>query len=261
MLGPLMPTDAIPIEKLSFAAYRLQSGDVRQAPSAFISLAHWFEAEKFRAFHRELFDEVMLCPTVRDAKKFATKNKANWRGDWLGLRLRALACGMHYAYLADPTPERWKGTPESIASMLAPFEFPEKFVLGASMAFVGLRDAGTVSILGASTAPSDVVGKRINQVHKRADRLWKLLHWQGRHGCWKVHDWALSQYVPIQYAGADDARLNDEAITMLRNRAQNIVVFEARGGKRMDATIRALRLAKAPMELDLYRVEGDSALD
>ena len=55
----------IPIENLSFAAYRLPMSEGEYgAPAAFISLAQWFEAEKFRPFHRELFDQVMLAPTI-----------------------------------------------------------------------------------------------------------------------------------------------------------------------------------------------------
>jgi hypothetical protein len=51
----------IPIENLSFPAYRLPGDEGEYSPpAAFISLAQWFEAEKFRPFHRDLYDQVML---------------------------------------------------------------------------------------------------------------------------------------------------------------------------------------------------------
>lgn len=250
-----METFDIPIANLSFSAYRLPGEHGRQQPAAFISLAHWFEAEKFRAFHRELFDEVMLCPSIKEARKLATRNRSQWRGDWLAVRVRAMACGMVYASRSEPLSTRWQGSAEDIAKFLAPLGLPERFLLGAATEYVRLRNASMVAFLGANSAPHDVVGKRINVIHKKADRAWTLLHWQGRHGCWRVHDWALSQFVPIVYTGENNARLNADGLSKIGARCKSVVVFEARGGKLMDATIRALRLAKIPVELDLYLVE------
>lgn len=248
---PMDPTDT-PIDQLSFAAYRLAGEKGRQRPAAFISLAHWFEAEKFRAFQPDLFEEVMLCPSIKEARKLATKSKNQWRGDWLAVRVRALACGMVYASRSEPMSTRWHGSAEEIAKFLAPLGLPERFLLGAATEYVRLRNASSVAFLGANSAPHDIVGKRINLIHKKAERAWTMLHWQGRHGCWRVHDWAVSQYIPVVYAGEDDARVNAQGIAQIGARCKSVVVFEKRGGKAMDATIRALRLAKVPVELDLY---------
>lgn len=250
----------IPIDHLSFAAYRLASPAGRQQPSAFISLAHWFEAEKFRAFHPELFEEVMLSPSIKEARKLATRHRSQWRGDWLALRARALACGMVYASRCEPLSPRWKGEAAEIARFLVPLGLPERFLLTAATEYVRLRDSSAIAILGANSAPHDVVGKRINVIHKKAERAWTLLHWQGRHGCWRVHDWAMSQYIPILYAGADDARLNAQGISQIGAGCKSVVVFERRGGKAMDSTIRTLRSAKVPVELDLYQLESTSQL-
>jgi hypothetical protein len=108
-----MPLPEIPVDRLSFAAYRLPGEDgQRRQPSAFLSLAHWFEAEKFRAFAPEVFDQVILCPSGKEARKLARKNATLWRSDWRAVRLRALACGMVFAARSDPDAQRWSGSPQ-----------------------------------------------------------------------------------------------------------------------------------------------------
>lgn len=253
----------IPVERLSFSAYRLpigEPGGIYSAPAAFLSLGQWFEAEKFRAFHPELFEQVLLAPTVREARRLAKSHQANWRGDWLGVRTRALACGLIYASRADRHTERWQGDPAEIAAELAPLELPERFVLSAAHEFVRLRESPLIAFFGAEGAPPETVGRRVNLVHKKAERAWTLAYWQGRHGSWRVHDWAVSQYIPIRYLGEDRGRLNPAAYAKLRDAKVQTVVFEKRKGKTMDSVIRGLRLAKIPVELDLYATDDNPAL-
>jgi hypothetical protein len=172
-----MPPREVPIEALSFPAYRLADADgMRRRPAAFQSLGHWFEAEKFRAFQPDLFDVVMLQPSVKEARKFATQHQPQWRGDWLGVRTRALACGMYYAWQADPAPERWMASASDIIDLLAPLGLPSRFVPGAATEFIRLRAAQRIAFLGAGAAPQDVVGRRVNMVHKK----------QNGRGAWSI---------------------------------------------------------------------------
>jgi hypothetical protein len=253
-----MPVTDIPIEKLSFPAYRLtgvEGGD-RLARSVFLSLNHWFEAEKFRAFHRELFDEVLHQPTAKEARKFAKRNQGQWRGDWLAVRVRAMACGLVYASWADRDSQRWNAPAQEIAQFLAPLGLNERFLNQVALEFVRLRSAPRIAFLGAAVAPPDAVGRRVNMVHKRADRAWTLAHWQGRHGSWRVHDWALAQYIPISYAGQAGGRLNATQLEQFATACDQAVVFETRRGKSMDAVIRALRaVRRIQVELDLFAPE------
>lgn len=258
-----MADTLIPIDQLSFSAYRLplgRPGAAYASPCAFLSLAHWFEAEKFRAFHRDLFDQVMLYPTAREARRFAKAHQAHWRGDWLGVRARALACGMVYVARADGMTRRWRGTAEEVANELAPLELPPRFVLAACTEFIRLRDAGRFVFLGGDAAPPDIVGRRVNLVHKRVERAWTLAYWTGRHGCWRVHDWAVAQFVPIVYVGVDRDRLGQAGVEQLRAGGVSAVIFERRKGKAMDSVIRALRAAKVPVEPDLYMPDDSGVL-
>ena len=242
----------IPIQQLSFRGYRLPSDTSRDQRAAFTSLGHWFEAEKFRAFQPDLFQAVMMSPTVKEARKLATKNKGAWRGDWRAVRPRALACGMVYASWADGGSVRWSGSPEQLVATMGPLEFEPNLALTAAKEFVALRDAQRIAFLGANMAPPEVVGKRMHVVHKRVDRAWTLLHWEGRRGCWLVHDWAVMQYVPVLYLGETDMRLNDSSVEAIIAKSQRVVVFEARGGRALDAVIKKLKSASVAVELDLF---------
>lgn len=249
-----MHLDDIPIDSLSFKAYRLpDDAGQRQSPSVFLNLAQWFEAEKFRAFAREQFQEVMHMPSAKEARRLAARHRAHWRGDWLAVGYRALACGMVYASRCDhASTSRWSGDAESIASAMKPLGLPERLVLSASKEFVRLRLGSRVAFLGGGAAPFEVVGKRINAIHRKADGAWLLTHWQGRHSSWAIHDWALQQHVPVTYFGEVDERLRPSAFDVFKAACDQVVVFEKRQGRLMDGAIKSLRSIKVPVDLELY---------
>lgn len=246
----------IPIENLSFSAYRPAHRDgTHGSPAIFLSLAHWFEAERFRAFAPDLFAQVLHCPSIKEARKFAKRNQSHTRGDWMAVRSRALACGMVYASWADADHPRWQGDAAGVAAHMAPLGIPEKIVAEAAVEFVRIRQTPRIAFLGAGASTPEAVGKRVNQVHRKAAGAWQLAYWQGRHGSWQIHDWALQQFVPIRYLGMEDDRLSPAHLASLAQQIDQAVIFEARGGKRMDTIIRTLKALKVPVELDLYKDE------
>lgn len=243
----------IPIQNLSFSAYRpaFRDGSHGQR-SIFLSLAHWFEAERFRAFAPELYAQVLHQPTIKEARNFAKRHLNQTRGDWMAVRARALACGMVYAYWADQDHPRWSTDPETLVSHLAPLGIAERITAEAAAEFLRLRSAARIVFLGAAASSPEAVGKRVHQVNKRASGAWQLTYWQGRHSCWQIHDWAIQQFIPVRYLGQDNDRLKPDRLSDLIAHADQAVVFEARGGKRMDAVIRALKASKLPLEIDFY---------
>lgn len=251
----------IPLDKLSFRAYRLSLDPADRAqPAAFLSLGHWYEAEKFRAFARDLFLESMHMPSIKEARQHAKRNQTHVRGDWLAVQSRALACGMVYASLADKHASRWNGTPAQIAAHMACLDFPARLTIAACTEFVKLRDAPRVAFLGGNAAPHEIVGKRLHGMHRKAGGHWQLAHWQGRHCSWQIHDWAVQQYVPVTYLGTETARMNAQGQQLIQNAADRVVIFEARNGKKMDAILRGLKALKLSVELDLYSADNLAGL-
>jgi len=240
---------------LSFTGFRLppRAGARRERAPVYMSLRHWFEAEKFRSCEPDLFSAMLMQPTQREAVKLAKRNQTRWRMDWAKVRCRALACGMVYASLSEPNAPRWATDAKELAAMLTPLGLPEKFQQEAAAEYVRLRDGPKVAFLGAATAPHDAVGKRVNAVHRKTGGAWTLLHWCGRGVSWPVHDWAVAQFVPIIYLGDDRDRMSEAHLVDLARRADTVVVFEERGGKTMDRTLRTLRAQRrCSVELDLF---------
>lgn len=250
---PRMPITDIPITNLSFPAYRLVGdGGVRLEPASFLSLVHWFEAEKFRAFAKDLYQEALHSPSIKEVRRFSAAHQRHWRGDWLAVKQRALACGMVYAARSDPGSKRWLGEAEELAQALLPLGFEERLLAAACAEYVRLRNSQSISFLGGGAAPPDHIGKRVHAVHKKAEGYWRLAHWMGRHGSWQIHDWAIQQYVPVSYHGGNASRLATSQIVGLTRSTDHIIVFEQRKGKVMDRVIRQIREMRRSLELDLY---------
>lgn len=247
----------IPIERLSFNAYRVP---VKEGPRgstvSFMSLVHFYEAERFRAFAPDLFQQVLHSPSIKEARKFAKRHVSHTRGDWMAVRARALACGLVYASWADADNPRWHCDAGELENHLAALDLPPRILAEAAVEFTRLRATPRIAFLGAANSTPDAVGKRVNQVHRKAAGAWHLVHWQGRHSSWQIHDWALQQYIPIRYLGSDDDRLSGSMLQSLARQISQSVVFETKGGKRMDPVIRSLRALKVPVELDLYKDDG-----
>lgn len=249
-----MTEPAITVDRLPFTAYRLEEDGHLLPPTLFIGLCQWFEAEKFRPYEPELFLQALMQPTVKEVRRLAKRNQARWRLDWPKVRAKVLACGLCYAARADKdAADRWGAGAEEIASLLQPLNLPKPFLFAAAQEYISLRDAPRIAFLGAAAAPDDQVGKRINSIHRRTGGSWQLVQWQGRHTSARVHNWAVKQIIPVHYVGSDGSRLNDEAIAALASSCSNVIVFERKGGKQMDRTLRALRAhRRATVELELY---------
>lgn len=91
-------SNRIPLSQLSFPAYVLESdSDSKQrVRSSALSLAHFFEAEKFRGKDAALYEAVINSPTIRELRKLTKRYQTHWREDWIGVRGRALVCGIGY---------------------------------------------------------------------------------------------------------------------------------------------------------------------
>lgn len=244
-----MTTAPIPLRELSFPAY---IADQRSAGRvAFSSLMHFFEAEKFREKSPDVYRSIVDSTSLRETSKISRRNKDAWRGDWLGVRGRVMLCGMRYASWFDPTPERWSNI-SGLTIELQELGFPEKFSHVAATEFQRFSEDASWCFFGIDLAPQDVVGKKINAIHRKTKRVWYINHWLGRHTSWRLHEWALSQYIPMRYFGAPGERLTPELIDRISSLSAHSCVFEQRGGKGMDLTIRQLRGLKRPIEIEFF---------
>lgn len=219
---------------------------------------HFFEAEKFKTQHPDIYLSIINSTSLKEISKISKRHQALWRDDWVGVRGRVLLCGMRYAAWSDPNPERWTTAPEQLTVELQDLGFPAKFSAVAVKEFQRLQSNPTWCFFGVDHAPQDVVGKRLNTIHRKCEKAWSINHWLGRHTSWRLHDWALNLYIPMRYFGEPHERLTTETIERLVRASNTSCVFEKRGGKSMDTTIRLIKGFKTPLEIDLYSASGST---
>jgi len=246
----------IPLPSLSFPAYISQPKTAERV--GFPSLMHFFEAEKFKTQHPDIYLSIINSTSLKEISKISKRHQALWRDDWVGVRGRVLLCGMRYAAWSDPNPERWTTAPEQLTVELQDLGFPAKFSAVAVKEFQRLQSNPTWCFFGVDHAPQDVVGKRLNTIHRKCEKAWSINHWLGRHTSWRLHDWALNLYIPMRYFGEPHERLTTETIERLVRASNTSCVFEKRGGKSMDTTIRLIKGFKTPLEIDLYSASGST---
>lgn len=219
----------------------------------YLSLMHWFEAEKFRLNAPALSEECLNSHSLRMLKKLSDRHQSSGREDWAMVKMKVLLCGMTYAMWADPEPERWLNV--SIVREMASIGFPERFAQSAFEEFMKLRINPQFVFFGADKAPPEVIGRRLNLIHRKYERKWTCASWIGRHSNWRINDWTREQYIPVMPLGRPGERLTmDKAITLAVGR--HAVVFDQKALKNMDPLIRQLRQLKMPLDVEPYAITG-----
>ena len=240
------------IESLSFLGPRLrpEAGAALSERRYFLNVGCWLEAEKFRPFSRQIYDEICFTPSFKEARRLANKMKQHVRGDWLAVRNKALAVGLSYASQVDPNGSYWQGSASEIATLLEPFDLEPRQAQYAATEFVKLRSGKGIAFLGGARVGDDVVGRRVYHVNKSVGGYWSLIQWQGRHASWAVHDWAVSNLVPIVYMGIDGQSLGVREQGGLLTHAKDVCVFDLRSDRKMEPLVKKLRAKGFAVNVD-----------
>jgi hypothetical protein len=243
----------IPLTALSFQAFRLKryAGSGYEEPRSFLNLGHWFEAEKFRAFSRERYDEICMSPSLKESRKFAKRHAAYVRGDWLAVCARVLACGMVYAARADQNSIRWSMNKSTLIELLKPMDMPVRHVEQAVEQYLELRTSPRLMFLGGARVSDDAVGRRVYHVNKTHDGAWRLTHWLGRHSSWAVHDWAVLNYVPIAYLGEEKLSIGARETQLFQHHCDSVVIFDVKGQRTLEPVTKHLKAFKIPVQSDV----------
>lgn len=81
---------------------------------------------------------------------------------------------------------------------------------------------------------------------------WTLLSPCNGRTPWRLHDWSLAHFVPIEYIGAPKDRMSRPLVEKIIERSDRVIVFEARGEHRHDVAIQLARSLKRKLSLELY---------
>ncbi|QHE89329.1 hypothetical protein [Hydrogenophaga sp. BPS33] len=217
----------------------------------YASVLHWYEAAKFMPHHPEHRDAVLFQPSLKEAKRYAKLRQSAWRTDWNLVRPSILIAGL--GFLAVQRPELSLRTLDlaTVNAGLAPMALPERFVEACLGRFDEWRSGPRIAFIGADAAPDQLVGKAVAKLVS-ALPTWTMVSTSMGRTPWRVHDWCLSHFIPIEYLGTPQSKLNPRMLADLVDRADQVVVFEERQSKKHDAVIAYARKCKKKISLELY---------
>jgi hypothetical protein len=221
----------------------------------YLSLAHWWEAAKFMPHRPDLRDALLFSPSFKEARKFGRTRKESWRSDWAMTRHSVLIAGLGILAIQRPELELRSCPLAEIRAGLSTMDLPERFLELCLERFATWRAAPRVSVFGAEAAPDQVVGARMAKLVAPLPN-WTLVTSCHRKAPWRVHDWALTHYIPVEYHGSSTERPSRRLAREILERSDQVVVFEQRNDKRFDHVLQGAKALKCKLTLELYAAEG-----
>lgn len=140
---------------------------------------------------------------------------------------------------------------KDLAAGMAPLGLPQSFVDGCLTRFEAWRTAPRIAVFGAEVAPDDIVGSRlVKMVSPLTTRT--LVTTCHRRTAWRLHDWALVHFVPVEYHGGPGIRQSRTLVAAMVEAADQVVIVEQRRSKRFDHVIALGKARKRKLALELY---------
>lgn len=222
------------------------------------TLVHWYESARFMPHRPDLRDLVLHYPTAKEVRKLAKANEAVWRSDWNLVSPRILTLGLCLLALEGSCPGLQTCEAPELSAALEPLGLPQSITDGCVDRFLAWRSGPKIGVYGAHSAPEAIVGRKLaSVVSNRPD--WTLVSLCNSRTSWRVHDWALSLYLPVRYVGDVNSRMSAGLGRQLVDSVDKLVVFEQRGDRKADAVLQYARAQKKPVALELYTARDASA--
>lgn len=222
------------------------------------TLVHWFEAAKFMPHRPDLRDAVLLRASSEEARKFSKRHLKEWRNDWTMVRYSVMTAGLAILALQRPELGLRSAPLAELASGLEKMKVPASFSADCLKKFELWRTAPRIAVLGAEVAPDNVVGTRMAKLVSPLP-TWTLLSTCHRRTAWRLHDWALYHFVPIEYHGTPGDRSSRGLAESMIDACDQVVVFEQRRAKRFDVAIAHAKAKRKRITLELYDAEAAAA--
>lgn len=199
----------------------------------------------------DLRDAVLHCPSAKEARKFSKARQSAWRSDWNFVRHSVLAAGLGFLCLDRPDLDLHNLSGEALVELLKPLKAPVTFLRDCVSKFQDWVHGPRIATYGATSAPDGVVGKKLSKVVQNKP-TWTLVSLCNNQTSWRVHDWALAQYIPVKYIGRPTLRTSASVLHSLIENIDQLVVFELKGGRKADAVIQKARARKVSVTLELF---------
>ncbi len=234
--------------------YRLHAGERQQFH--FPSLAHWCEAAKVDAScHPDEHTAIILTPTIREARKVATRYQERWRSDWSMIKEAVLSQGLRMLRAQHPNLPLWNQGRVLVNAVVQLTQL-NRGSAESAVCRLGLPER-RICILNADSAPPQEVGRRLSKLEKTHGTAIHLLAWRGRRSSWEIHDWADRLRVPITYLGAPGGRLRHGDVAAIIATCDHLLLFDEKGHRATEQFTVAAKGEPIAIELALWRGEVD----
>lgn len=217
----------------------------------YASVLHWYEAAKFMPHCPDQRDAVLFSPSGKEARKYSRLRREDWRSDWNLVRPSILIAGLGFLALQRPELGLGQVDLKRLRAGLSPMGLPERFLDACLERFDAWRTGPKIAFVGADLAPEHVVGKAAAKLVSTLPTWTMVTPCNGR-TAWRLHDWCLSHFVPVQYVGLPTDRFGRTLQREMVQTADQVVIFEERSSKRHDAIIAHARSSKRKVSLELY---------
>lgn len=228
-----------------------EPGKAQRRHHVYATLLHWYEAAKFMPHAPMHRDAILFCPSTKEVRKTAKRLKDHWRSDWQLVRHRVLVTGLGFLALQRPELKLMTIELEVLSTELLGMGLPARFIELCLKLFDEWRSSPRLAIVGAQTAPPDIVGKRIARFAQE-NMTWTLVTPCGGKSSWKVHDWCLIHFVPVLYVGTPFERVSRSILRRTLALSDSALVFEQRRSKKHDFTVQTARSLKLKVMIELY---------
>lgn len=143
---------------------------------------------------------------------------------------------------------------DELTKRLEAMQLPLRFLTVCVERYAQWAAGPSIGTYGANTTPESIVGRKMSKL-VQANPSWTLVSMCNKKTAWRLHDWALAHYVPVQYVGNSESRVTNSLLDELVEYSSQIVVFEVRGGKGSDVVIKKTKAMRRVCVLELYRPE------
>lgn len=234
--------------------YRLHAGERQQFH--FPSLAHWCEAAKVDAScHPDEHTAIILTPTIREARKVASRYQASWRSDWSMIKEAVLSQGLRMLQAQHPKLPLWHQGRALVESVVQLTQL-NRGSAESAVCRLSLPER-RICILNADSAPPQEVGRRLSKLEKAHGAAIHLVAWRGRRSSWEIHDWADRLRAPITYLGSPGARLRLPEAAAVMAVCDLLVVFDERHRRTMEHVTTAAKSERITVDVVLWKSEQE----
>lgn len=208
----------------------------------YLTLTHWIESCKFEpSTNHDSMQEVLLTPTPKQAIRRSKAMRDKWRSDWQMIKPAVVVQGLFAYYVDNPMSYGLNTTKDELIAQIVASGSTDAVANALHQAVSAQLSAPRVVFLGHGNALPEEISKRLRSIQRKYQAQWTLVHWQGRHTSWEIHDCVIAERKPVVYVGEPSQRLVGEGLRHLTTECEHFVIFKKAEGDGIEHLVQSLK--------------------